>query len=118
MSRHRALTAALVAFLGTGAVLVYRQRKLGHIGRRGKRRAKRAVNGARKEVVVVSGAIASPIAKSVVLDLERRGFIVYVVSHGAEDEQEVRALGRTDVRPMNMELFEVRPFTIQLGNIG
>lgn len=46
VSRNRAITAAVVAFFATGGFLVYRQRK--QYGR--KRRARRASNGARREV--------------------------------------------------------------------
>jgi hypothetical protein len=44
---HRAWTAAFFAFVGTGGFLLYRQRKF--YGR--KRKARKAGNGARKEIV-------------------------------------------------------------------
>jgi len=47
ISRHRALTAALVAFVGTGVVVIFIQSNT----RTKKRRAKRARNGSRKEIV-------------------------------------------------------------------
>jgi hypothetical protein len=47
VSRHRALTAAVVAFVGTGAVVLLIQSNT----RTKKRRAKRARNGSRKEIV-------------------------------------------------------------------
>lgn len=108
VSRHRALTAALVAFFGTGAVVLYYQ----HASRRRNRRAKRAVDGSRKEVVVVAGPAGGAVTKSVAMDLERRGFIVYVVCHGAEEEQEVHDLARADIRPLNLELVEVSTFVL------
>jgi hypothetical protein len=47
MVRNRAWTAAIVAFVGTGCVLYYGNKKL-----HGKRRkARKAGNGARKEIV-------------------------------------------------------------------
>lgn len=47
MTRNRAWTAAMLAFVGTGVVLYYGNKKL-----HGKRRkARRASNGARKEIV-------------------------------------------------------------------
>ncbi|KAF2099462.1 DUF1776-domain-containing protein [Rhizodiscina lignyota] len=109
ISRNRALTAAIVAFFGTGAVLVYYQRNV----RRRSRRAKRAGNGARKEVVVVAGPASAAVTKSLAMDLEKRGFIVYVVVHSVEEEQEVDELARGDVRPLNLELVE--PLTSQLA---
>lgn len=45
--RNKALTAAIVAFVGTGGLLIYRRRKQ-YVR---KRRAKRASNGARRDVV-------------------------------------------------------------------
>jgi len=47
LSRHAALSAALVAFIGTGGLLLWREKKKASR----KRRARRASNGARKEVV-------------------------------------------------------------------
>lgn len=47
INRNRAWTAALLAFVGTGCVLLYGNNKLN--GRR--RKARRAGNGARKEIV-------------------------------------------------------------------
>lgn len=45
--RNRAWTAAVLAFMGTSGFLIYRNKKL--YGK--KRRAKKAANGARKEIV-------------------------------------------------------------------
>jgi hypothetical protein len=47
VSRNRAITAAVIAFVGTGGFLVWRERKKYNR----KRRAARASNGARREVV-------------------------------------------------------------------
>ena len=47
VSRNRAITAAIVAFVGTGAFLIWRKKK----GYNKKRRARRATNGARREVI-------------------------------------------------------------------
>lgn len=47
MTRHGAWTAAIVAFVGTGCVLFYGSRKLN----RKRRKARKAGNGARKEIV-------------------------------------------------------------------
>ncbi|KAF2634156.1 DUF1776-domain-containing protein [Massarina eburnea CBS 473.64] len=98
--RNRALTAALVAFFGTGGFLVWREKK----NQLRKRRARRAGNGARKEVVVIAGPPNSPIVKSLSLDLERRGFIVYIVCSDMEEEQQVHGEARADVRPLHLDL--------------
>ena len=78
VSRHRALTAAAVAFLVTGSIgtFVYIRSK----EHRRKRRAKKSSSGARTEVVVVVGAVANPLTSALYLDLERRGFVVYVAT--------------------------------------
>lgn len=47
MTRHRALTAAIVAFVGTGCVLLYGNKKLNSK----RRKARKAGNGSRKEIV-------------------------------------------------------------------
>ncbi|KAF9736111.1 hypothetical protein PMIN02_009014 [Paraphaeosphaeria minitans] len=103
VSRNRALTAALVAFLTTGGVLLWRERNKS----RRKRRARRASNGARKEVIVLAGPPNSPIIKSLSLDLERRGFIVYIVCSDLEEEQIVHGESRADVRPLHLDVADV-----------
>ncbi|KAF2682513.1 DUF1776-domain-containing protein [Lentithecium fluviatile CBS 122367] len=103
VSKNRALTAALVAFCGTGGYLLWRE------GRKStrKRRARRASNGARREVVVIAGPPNSPIVKSLSLDLERRGFIVYIVCSDIEEEQQVQGESRADVRPLHLDVADV-----------
>ncbi|KZF25997.1 DUF1776-domain-containing protein [Xylona heveae TC161] len=100
--KHTALTAAIIAFVGTGSFLIYRQRK----SYSRKRRARRASNGARKDVVVIAGSPSDPITKSLALDLERRGFIVYIVVNTIEEEQLVRNESRVDIRPLNMNIVD------------
>ncbi|KAI9699184.1 MAG: hypothetical protein M1820_007263 [Bogoriella megaspora] len=103
ISRNRALTAALFAFFGTGAVMLYREKK----AYSKKRRAKRASNGARSEVVVIAGPSESPLVLSLSQDLERRGFIVYVVVGSAQEESRVQSNGRADIRPLYVDITEV-----------
>jgi hypothetical protein len=83
MDRNRALTAAIVAFAVTGAVStgVYVQNRKANR----KRRARKSPSGARIEVVIVAGATSSPLASAVALDLERRGFVVYVATSSSEE---------------------------------
>ncbi|KAL8820267.1 MAG: hypothetical protein Q9191_007554, partial [Dirinaria sp. TL-2023a] len=97
---HRAVTAAVVAFIGTGAFIIWRQRRAD----KAKRRAKRAKNGARTEVVVLAGSPHSPLTKSLALDLERRGFIVYIPVNSVSEERVVKSEGRGDIRPLQLDV--------------
>ena len=69
-----------------------------------KRRAKRAINNARLEVVVIAGAPNEPITRSLALDLERRGFIVFVVCNDVEEEVMVQNEARSDIRPLTVDM--------------
>ena len=69
-----------------------------------KRRAKKSASGARTDVVVIAGAPASPITSALSLDLERRGFVVYVVANTNEDEHYVKSLTRADLLPLPLNL--------------
>lgn len=126
MDEHRALTAALVAFAGTGGWLVYSRRK----AYARKRRAKRGPGGAKKEVVgalfledgvfisripkwliyctVVAGTPSSPLPWSIVLDLERRGFLVYVVVGSSREEDMVKSERKPDIMPLYLNVTDVR----------
>lgn len=97
---HRAWTAAILAFVGTGSLLIYGSQALN--GR--KRRARRAGNGARKEIVVIAGSPHEPIVKSIANDLERRGFIVYITVSSAEEEHAVQSENRMDIRALWLDL--------------
>ena len=103
VSAHRAWTAAVVAFVGTGAFIVWRRRRNDRI----KRRAARAKNGSRTEVVVLAGSPHSPLTRSLSLDLERRGFIVYIPVSTLSEEQLVQSESRADIRPLNMDITSV-----------
>lgn len=109
MDRNRALTAAIVAFAVTGAVStgVYVQNRKANK----KRRARKSPSGARVEVVVVAGATSSPLASALALDLERRGFVVYVATASAEEETYVRSLSRADLLPLPLAIGD--PFAAQ-----
>lgn len=76
-----------------------------------RRRAKKASSGARTEIVVVAGAVANPLTNAVYLDLERRGFVVYVVANTPEDEHYIRSQSRADLLPLSLDL--VDPFRAQ-----
>ncbi|KKZ62180.1 hypothetical protein EMCG_03318 [[Emmonsia] crescens] len=100
ISRNRAWTAAIVAFVGTGALLVYGSKRLSTK----KRKARRAGNGARKEIVVIAGSPHESMTRSVANDLERRGFIIFITVASTEEENAVRAEGREDIRPLWLDL--------------
>lgn len=100
LSEHRAVTAAVVAFVGTGAFIVW---KRGNADR-AKRRARRAKNGSRTEVVILAGSPYSPLTRSLSLDLERRGFIVYIPVGTLPEEQIVRSESRADIRPLKLDI--------------
>lgn len=103
VSENRAVTAAIVAFFGTGAYIVWHRRRAD----RAKRRAKRSKNGAKTEVVIVAGSPVSPLTRSLSLDLERRGFIVFVPVSTTTEEQSIENEGKADIRPMSLDLTSV-----------
>lgn len=98
--RHRLLTGLVALSAG---VLVYRGYKKSKYSRK-TRRARRARNGGRLEVVVVAGDPKLPLTRSLSLDLERRGFIVYIVCNTLDDEAVVQNLSRPDVRPLGIDI--------------
>jgi NAD(P)-dependent dehydrogenase (short-subunit alcohol dehydrogenase family) len=77
---------------------------------RKKRRGKRAGNGARLEVVVVAGSPSEPLTRSISMDLERRGFIVYVVCNSIEEEVLVQNESRPDIKPLMVDIVDVSGF--------
>ena len=102
-NENRALVAAVVAFIGTGTYLVLRRQRLD----RRKRRAKRATNGAKTELVILAGSPYSITTKSIAVDLERRGFLVYIPVGSLEEEQAVAEVGTPDVRSLNFDITSV-----------
>lgn len=73
---------------------------LNQLLQRKKRGAKRASNGARKEIVVIAGSARDALTRCVALDLERRGFIVYVTVSSHEDENVLHGERREDIRTL------------------
>ncbi|KAL1992482.1 hypothetical protein VTN49DRAFT_4514 [Thermomyces lanuginosus] len=103
--RNRAWTAAIIAFFGTGGLLL-----LGSKAVNGKkRRVKRAGNGARKEIVVIAGSPLEPMTRSIAADLERRGYIVFIVVQSTEEQQVVEAENRSDIRALYIDIAENPP---------
>lgn len=103
VSRHKLLTGFVV--LTTGVIL-YRGYKKGKHSRK-TRRGKRAKNGARLEVLVIAGDPKLPLTRSLSLDMERRGFIVYVACNNLDDEAMVQNMSRPDIRPLGIDIIDV-----------
>ncbi|OAA73856.1 hypothetical protein ISF_00757 [Cordyceps fumosorosea ARSEF 2679] len=99
VSKHKILTGVVVIVCGTAVFKGYQKSKF----MRKTRRAKRARNGGRTEVVVVAGSPTLPLTKSLALDMERRGFIVYVVCDAPEDERTVQSYARQDISPLKID---------------
>ena len=57
---------------------------------------------------VVAGAANSPIPRSVILDLERRGFIVYVVASSRAEEQVIKNEAKAEVLALHLDVTNVR----------
>lgn len=108
VSRNKVVTSAVVVVFGVVAYKCYKSSKLC----RKTRRAKRARNGGRLEVVVIAGSPTLPLTRSLSLDMERRGFIVFVVCNAVEDESMVHNMSRPDIRPLTIDATDVRPLTL------
>jgi uncharacterized protein (UPF0333 family) len=102
--KNKILTTVIVIAIGGVAYHVYKRK-----AHRKKRRAMKAGNGARVEVVVVAGSPSEPITRSISLDLERRGFIVYIVCNTVEEEVQVLAHNesRKDIKPLMIDITDV-----------
>ncbi|KAF3762084.1 hypothetical protein M406DRAFT_293731 [Cryphonectria parasitica EP155] len=103
VSRHKVLTGIVVLVAG---VVIYRGYKKSRSARKA-RRARRARNGARLEVVVIAGSPNLPLTRSLALDLERRGFIVFIACNTLDDEttvQNMQNITRPDIRPLGIDI--------------
>lgn len=100
--KNKILATVIVIAVG-GATYHIIKRK----SNRKKRRAKKAGNGARLEVVVVAGSPSEAITRSISLDLERRGFIVYIVCNTIEEEVLVQNESRPDIKPLMIDIVNV-----------
>lgn len=103
ISRHKILTGVILLTTGTIAYKTYRS----HARLRKSRRAKRSRSGGRMEVVVVAGSPSLPLTRSLSLDLERKGFVVFIVCNSHEDEIMVNNLSRPDIRPLSIDTTDV-----------
>ncbi|KAI1265018.1 DUF1776-domain-containing protein [Xylariaceae sp. FL1019] len=98
--RHKILTGVIVCAFGYTTYRVVRQSRL----LRKSRRAKRAKNGGRLEVVVIAGSPSLPLTRLLALDLERKGFIVYIVCNTIDDELLVQNLSRPDIKGLSIDI--------------
>lgn len=103
LERHKILVGFVVLATGTIAYRSYRRSK----SCRKTRKARKARNGGRLEVIVVAGSPALPLTRSLSLDMERKGFIVYIVCSTIEDEVMVQNLSRPDIRPLTIDITDV-----------
>lgn len=104
VAKNKILTGVIVLACGT---VIYKGYQRGRSARK-VRRAKKARNGGRTEVVVIAGSPTLPLTKSLALDMERRGFIVFIVCNAVEDESMVSGLSRPDIRPLSIDITDVR----------
>lgn len=104
-ARHKILVGVVALTTGTIMYRAYRS----NVSLRKHRRARRAHNGGRMDVVVIAGSPALPLTRSLALDLERKGFVVYIVCSGHEDELMVQKLSRPDIKPFALDITNVRP---------
>jgi len=106
VSQNRTVIAVVVAFAGTTTYLVHR-RKRAHAR---KRRAKRLSNGAKKEIVVLAcSTFHDPLTRSLAVDLERRGYVVYVTVSSTEEDSLIQQEAKADLRPLWMDLTSTVP---------
>lgn len=55
-------------------------------------------------VVVVVGSPLEPMTKAISVDLERRGYIVYITVSSAEEEHVIKSQHTEDIRPLWLDL--------------
>ena len=106
ISRNRTTIVAVTVFAGTTAYLVQRKKK----AQSKKRRAKKLPNGAKKEIVILAcPTFHDPLTKSLAVDLERRGYVVYVTVSSTEEDSLVQQEAKADLRPLWMDLTSTVP---------
>lgn len=101
--RHRILSGVFVVAV---TYVTYRTVRRGKLLRK-PRRAKRARNGGRLEVVVIAGSPTLPLTKALALDMERKGFIVFIVCNSIEDDMIVQNLSRPDIKALGIDITDV-----------
>lgn len=99
ISKNKVWTGIFVVTL-SGATYYIVKRKIS----RKKRKALRAKDGSRLEVVVIAGQPGEPFTRSVSLDLERRGYIVFILCSTSEEERLVQNESRPDIKPLSIDI--------------
>jgi NAD(P)-dependent dehydrogenase (short-subunit alcohol dehydrogenase family) len=106
ISRNRTTLVAVLVFSGTTAYLVHRKKK----AHSRKRRAKKLPNGTKKEIVILAcPTFHDPLTRSLAVDLERRGYVVYVTVSSTEEDSLVQQEAKADLRPLWMDLTSTVP---------
>lgn len=106
VSKNRTAIAIVVAFTGTSIYLIHR-RKRAHAR---KRRARKLPNGAKKEIVVLAcSTFHDALTRSLALDLERRGYVVYITVSSTEEDSLVQQEAKADLRPLWIDLTSTVP---------
>ncbi|KAL2180182.1 uncharacterized protein P884DRAFT_236714 [Thermothelomyces heterothallicus CBS 202.75] len=100
ISRHKILVGLVAVTTGVVAYRTYRSTARW----RKTRRARRSRSGGRMDVVVIAGSPALPLTRSLSLDMERKGFVVFIVCNSHEDEIMVQNLARPDIRPLSIDI--------------
>lgn len=106
ISRNRTAIAIVVAFTGTSIYLIHR-RKRAHAR---KRRARKLPNGAKREIVVLAcSTFHDALTRSLALDLERRGYVVYVTVSSTDEDSLIQQEAKADLRPLWIDLTSTVP---------
>ncbi|KAL2147215.1 hypothetical protein VTI28DRAFT_170 [Corynascus sepedonium] len=100
ISRHKILVGFIAVTTGVVAYRTYRNTARW----RKTRRARRSRSGGRMDVVVIAGSPGLPLTRSLSLDMERKGFVVFIVCNSHEDEIMVQNLARPDIRPLSIDI--------------
>ncbi|KIW20189.1 hypothetical protein PV08_00764 [Exophiala spinifera] len=106
VSKNRTIIAVCVAFAGTTLFMIHRRKK----AHARKRRAKKLPNGGKKEIVVLAcSTFHDALTRSLALDLERRGYVVYVTVSSTEEDSLVHQEAKPDLRPLWIDLTSTVP---------
>ncbi|KAK5458391.1 hypothetical protein LTS15_004471 [Exophiala xenobiotica] len=106
ISRNRTMIAVCVAFTGTTIYMIHRRKK----AHARKRRARKLPNGAKKEIVILAcSTFHDALTRSLALDLERRGYVVYVTVSSTEEDSLVQQEAKQDLRPLWIDLTSTVP---------
>ncbi len=67
-----------------------------------KRKARKAANGARQEVVILAAPPSAPLTRLIAQDLDRRGFIIYITSESSESDSIIAQEESQDIRALHI----------------